>query len=201
LLGAFGLAAYYLTLSLGIADALLLTRHRITEPYLRLTGWLLSLVGFSALAAMAASRFSPGPVIGSGGYLGAAVKGLLELNFASVGAYILVLSLILGGLLLCTDYVVLRALLWIVAIGARIFGRSTANVVTAYARRLTARRPISEADEEVPDADSVRILSRKTKNPPVDEGEKEEKKPQEDAVSDAAAPLRVRNPGSRDANR
>ena len=49
---------------------------------------------------MAMPQLSPGPVIGAGGYLGAAGRGLLEMNFATVGAYIFTISLILGGLLL-----------------------------------------------------------------------------------------------------
>ena len=51
-------------------------------------------------------RNSPGPVIGSGGYLGAIGRALLEMNFASVGAYLVAVSLLLVGILLTTDYAV-----------------------------------------------------------------------------------------------
>ena len=81
---------------------------------------------------MAAPRFSPGPVIGSGGYLGAAGRALLERNFASVGAYILMLSMILGGLLLCTDYLLVHVLAWIAGQPARGLGRGVFHVLAAY---------------------------------------------------------------------
>ena len=74
------------------------------EPALVPTGgWLLSLVGVTTLAAMATPGLSPGPVIGAGGYLGAMGRPAAN-AFASIGAYIITISLILGGLLLCTDY-------------------------------------------------------------------------------------------------
>ena len=71
-------------------------------------GWLISLAGLTTFVAMALPQLSPGPVIGAGGYLGAAGRGLLEMNFATVGAYILTVSLVLGGLLLSTDYLLVQ---------------------------------------------------------------------------------------------
>jgi len=50
------------------------------------------------------TTWSPGPVIGPGGYLGAAGRGLLEMHFAKAGAYLMTLSLLVGGLLLSTEY-------------------------------------------------------------------------------------------------
>ena len=210
LFNALGLGAYYLLISVGIADGLLLARHRIGEPYLRLTGWLISLVGFCTLVAMALPRCSPGPVIGPGGYLGAAFKGLLEMNFASVGAYILVLSLILGGLLLSTDYVVLRAMLWIVALVARIFGRSAASVVQAYASQLTGKQTRVAADDEaieaeedeedLEDAPPVRISCRQAEVTDDDSDDEEDEAliaQEEDAEEETPAavePLRIRKP-------
>ena len=67
-------------------------------------GWLLSLFGFTTLAALAVPGLSPGPVIGAGGYLGVTGRALLQTHFASVGSYILSASMLLGGLLLSTDY-------------------------------------------------------------------------------------------------
>ena len=75
LLWAFGLGAYYLLVSLAVLDAVLLLRKIVDQPWLRLGGWLLSLCGVCTLVAMALPGASPGPVIGSGGYLGAAGRG------------------------------------------------------------------------------------------------------------------------------
>jgi len=97
LFDALGLGAYYLLFSLVGLDAVLLARRTITQPALRTGGWLLSLTGVTTLAALAVPWLSPGPMIGSGGYLAAAGRGLLQMHFAAVGAYILALSLILGG--------------------------------------------------------------------------------------------------------
>src|SRR5262249_24452569 len=48
-----GLGAYYLVASLTVLSVVLLARRPITEPVLRLTGWLLSLAGWATFAAMA----------------------------------------------------------------------------------------------------------------------------------------------------
>ena len=113
---AVGLGAYFVLASLGFLTAVLLARHEITDPLLRLAGWLLALVGISTLAQLATPNLSPGPVIGAGGYLGAVGRGLLEMHFASVGAYILVVTSICVGLFLATDYVLLRMLAWTIAV-------------------------------------------------------------------------------------
>ena len=128
---ALGLAAYYAVFSLAAVDGVLLTRRTIQGLLLRTIGWLLSLLGVATLAAMALSAFSPGPTIGAGGYLGAAGRGWLEMHFASAGAYILVASAILGGLLLCTDYVLLR-------LAALLFGVPLVVTLRMVARRLPA---------------------------------------------------------------
>jgi S-DNA-T family DNA segregation ATPase FtsK/SpoIIIE len=112
LLEAIGLGAYFLVVSLAVLDAALLARRKVTEPILRLAGWLVALVGVTTLLAMSFSGASPGPVIGPGGYLGATGRALLEMNFAHTGSMILCISLIVAGLLLSTDYLLIRAGFW-----------------------------------------------------------------------------------------
>ncbi len=136
----FGFGAYYLLFSLAVVDSVLLFRRTISQPLLRMIGWLVSFIGFTTLIAMAFPQWSPGPVIGSGGYLGAAGRGLLEMHFANVGAYILVVSLILGGLLLSTDYVLLGILAWTVGLPAKGLGRGVVRVGKAYSGRMAKRR-------------------------------------------------------------
>ncbi len=108
LLTALGWGAYYLVLSLAVLDIQLLRRRDIDTPIIRLFGWLVSLIGMTAIVGTVAPGLSPGPVIGSGGYLGALGSGLLQAHFATAGSLILAASLVAGGLLLCTDYVLLR---------------------------------------------------------------------------------------------
>jgi DNA segregation ATPase FtsK/SpoIIIE, S-DNA-T family len=159
---AFGLGAYYLVLSLAVFDAVLLTRREVGQPLLRAAGWLLSLLGVTTFAALAAPSLSPGPVIGSGGYLGATGKALLRTQFASVGAYILTVTMILGGLLLCTDYALVRLLAWAAAKPTRGLGRGVLQVGAAYAQRLNSRRSDLDAFDAAKsdDAFAVRMSGR-----------------------------------------
>ena len=137
---AFGLGAYYLLVSLATFDAVLLLHRNVTQPWLRAGGWLLSMIGFTTLAALAAPSFSPGPVIGPGGYFGVSIKALLQTQFASVGAFILTISMVVGGLLLSTDYVLVRLLAWAVGRPSRKLGQGVLQVGTAYAQKLNGGR-------------------------------------------------------------
>ncbi len=129
---AIGVGAYYLVISLAVLDAALLMRRSVNDVWLRITGWLLSLVGFTSLVTLLTPQLSPGPVIGAGGYLGAAGGGLLELNFALLGAAILSVSLLLGGLMMCTDYLLLRAAERLLLRPLQGTLRGIAHVATAY---------------------------------------------------------------------
>ena len=44
-----GLGAFYLLLSLAVLNSLLLSRREVSQPVLRLVGWLISLVGITVL--------------------------------------------------------------------------------------------------------------------------------------------------------
>lgn len=131
LLEGFGLGAYYLVASLAIFDTLLLLRRPIGQLFARVFGWSCSMIGLTTLSALALGGLSPGPVIGPGGYLGATGRGLLEMHFATAGSYILTLTVTIGGLLLCTDYLLIR--LFAFAVG------TPAKAVTSL-RIMTARR-------------------------------------------------------------
>lgn len=108
LLTTLGFGAYYLVISLAIFDISLLRRRSIDVPAVRLFGWLVSLIGLTSLSAMLMPDISPGPMIGSGGYLGALGAALLESRFALFGGLVLTFSMVVGGLLICTDYTLLR---------------------------------------------------------------------------------------------
>jgi S-DNA-T family DNA segregation ATPase FtsK/SpoIIIE len=160
---ALGLGAYYLLVSLAVFDATLLIRHEINQPWLRTGGWLLSLLGVTSLAALAVPSLSPGPVIGAGGYLGATGRALLQTHFANVGAYILATSMFLGGLLLSTDYLLIRVLAWIVRKSTHGFGRGVMQVGTAYAQKLGNRR--SDLDNFAAEADDGQVAVRMSGRP------------------------------------
>ena len=136
LLEGLGWSAFYLLVSLAAVDARLLARRPIRDPLPRTIGWLLSLAGFTTLTALVLPRFSPGPAIGPGGYLGAAGRAFLEMHFARAGAYILTFSAIIAGLLLSTDYLLLHLFGRIVALPLR--RRQAAKAAAAVA---TTARP------------------------------------------------------------
>ncbi len=105
---SMGWGAYYMTVSLVVVAVLMLMRRQITTPSLRLCGWLISLAGLTSVLSLLPGGWLPSPAIGAGGYLGALGSGLLLGHFAAVGAGILSLTMLAGGLLLCTDYVILQ---------------------------------------------------------------------------------------------
>jgi S-DNA-T family DNA segregation ATPase FtsK/SpoIIIE len=158
---ALGVGAYYLILSLAVLDAVLLMRRKITQPWLRTCGWLLSLAGLTTLAAMTLPFLSPGPVIGPGGYLGAMGGYFLEMHFARVGAYIVALSLLLGGLLLSTDYVLIGIFVWLLSKPTKGFSRGVLQVGAAYAQKLgRGRSDLDDYEPDVLDKLPVRISGR-----------------------------------------
>ncbi|MBP90103.1 MAG: DNA translocase FtsK, partial [Planctomycetaceae bacterium] len=108
LFNSVGIAAYYLVFSLVVVDVLLLTRRQIDSPVMRTAGWVISIIGLTSITALVVPGFSLGPIVGPGGYLGALGQTLLESHFAFAGSLILAASLLLGGLMLCTDYALLR---------------------------------------------------------------------------------------------
>jgi S-DNA-T family DNA segregation ATPase FtsK/SpoIIIE len=136
----FGFGAYFLALSLGAAAFLLLVHRRLDQAWLRGFGWIVSLVGLTSLLAMAVPWLSPGPVIGAGGYIGAAGKAILQARLADAGAYLVVISVLACGLLLVSDYLVVRASTYVVGVPARFALRGLSS----------ARRALKKADRFKP---------------------------------------------------
>lgn len=183
---AFGLGAYYILVSLAVLDAVLLTRKDTGSLWLRAGGWLVSMLGITTFAALAMPSLSPGPVIGAGGYLGATGKALLQMQFASVGAYIFTISMIAGGLLLSTDYALVHLFAWALGTPTRGFGRGVLQVGAAYAQKLNKRR--SDLDDvDFDDADSGRMAIRMSGRPVEEEKEEVEAKPEEVQKTETAA--------------
>ncbi|MCE9604140.1 MAG: DNA translocase FtsK [Planctomycetia bacterium] len=135
LLEGLGLGAYYIALSLGVLAAVLLQGKRVEQPWVRAGGWSLSLLGFATVVQLLAPGMSPGPIIGSGGYVGAMGRAFLEAHFALTGSLILLLGVVSGGLLLCTDYVLLRISAAIFGAPVRQMSRGLAKGADALAER------------------------------------------------------------------
>jgi len=105
-----GIGAYMLALLLPLAGVVCLRQQPWASPLGRSIGWTMV---FAALCAMP-DRFGwhaslPVP-IGGGGYLGKLMNLWMDHNLAHAGGTILVLCLFIVGLLLSTEYAVLRYL-------------------------------------------------------------------------------------------
>ena len=178
LLNGLGLGAYYLVLSLGVLDFALLRRRMIDAPIVRSIGWLMSLVAITTLMSMLVPSWSPGPVVGSGGYLGALGRGWLELHFATFGGFILTLSLLVGGLLLCTDYWLVRAFMFAVRMVMFVVTRNRKHVEFAGAKdakNAQDAKPSKHLKPIVDDLTSMddedEVVSIKIRGKPVAEDE------------------------------
>ncbi|HVU88746.1 MAG TPA: DNA translocase FtsK [Pirellulales bacterium] len=218
LLETLGLGAYYLSISLGAVAFLLLARRPLDAAWMRGMGWLISLAGLTTLLAMAVPWLSPGPVAGSGGYLGAVGRTVLQTHLATAGAYVVVLSVLLCGLLLCSDYLVFRASALVLGVPARAAGRGLSRVRGAMAQSSSESKPaaprtdLDDAEAETRDLAVVKIRGKAidklaapeaaaeedevvaddaaAEQPETDEAEGEEEEP-------AAGALRIKPPVKR----
>lgn len=151
LLESVGIGAYYLVASLASVAIVLLWQGGIDQPVLRAVGWAASLLAISTLATMAFPNTTPGPVIGAGGYLGAMGHAVLESNFASAGAYILAFTVLLAGMLLCTDYLLLKfAALTAVASGKGVMSLGHLGPSPSLRRKA---RPETDLEDEFAEDD------------------------------------------------
>ncbi len=142
-----GVGAYYVVGSLSVLSVVLLMRRGIDQPIVRAVGWALSLLALSTLSNMVMPAGSPGPEIGPGGFLGAMGSALLESHFATIGAYILSLSVLLAGWLLCTDYFLFRvAAVTTVASGR---GIATLGQVGQSLKAANKKRPATDVENGI----------------------------------------------------
>ncbi|HEY2841456.1 MAG TPA: DNA translocase FtsK 4TM domain-containing protein [Pirellulales bacterium] len=155
LLEGLGLGAYFLAGSVALVAYVLIVHRNVDQPWLRGFGWVLAILGLTTLVAMAAPGWSPGPVIGSGGYVGATGRALLETHLASVGAYLVVASALIGGLLLASDYLLVRVGAVVVGTPVKGLGRGL-----AVASRAALAKRAQPADSFVAtDLENVEIAT------------------------------------------
>jgi len=150
LFAAVGFGAWYLIGSLVVVGLLLLGRRELNQPVLRGVGWTISLLAIATLLTIALPRSTPGPEVGAGGYLGAMGFALLESNFATAGGFILALSVLVAGLLLCTDYLLLKlAAKTTVVSGAGLMqlGRAGQRVASAGLKRRATDLDVAVTDK------------------------------------------------------
>lgn len=105
-----GLSAYILVLGLAAWDVRLLARRPYPDPYLRAIGFALILVSLSIGFRTVNIGLGGGPMVGSGGYLGAWGFLLLERSLSYGGTLIVVATGITAGLLLTSEALIMRLL-------------------------------------------------------------------------------------------
>ncbi len=182
-----GIGAYYLAGSLAVLTFFLLRRREIDQPIIRTLGWAISVVGLTTLAAIALPNWTPGPIVGAGGYVGAMGRSFLESHFAVAGAYIFTVSVLLAGLLLSTDYFLFRA----AAVTTAVTGRSLLHVghfghVVRKVARVKTDLERAEIDDEEDDYDEEESEY---------EEDDEEDAEIEESEDEAARKIKVRTPG------
>jgi DNA segregation ATPase FtsK/SpoIIIE, S-DNA-T family len=189
---SLGIGAYYLAGSLGVLTFFLLRRREIDQPIIRILGWVISVAGLTTLAALAVPNWTPGPVVGAGGYIGAMGRSVLESHFAVAGTYIVAVSVLLAGLLLSTDYFLFRA----AAVTTTLTGRSLLHVGHfGHVVRRTARVQTDlEGDEELEEEGEEEEDAEEDEEDEADEEEVDAEDDEEAGAADDRE-IKVRTPG------
>ena len=144
LLTTVGIGGYLIVLFVAWQGVRSWTGRSSDAPRMQLLGCILLVAGLASLAALVAPAWSPGPVIGAGGYLGALISTALRLHFAWLGAVIVALSIFAAGLLLAVDETVYQPVAAALA------------PLLALLRRSTERLRSTDADGAATTADPAR---------------------------------------------
>ena len=123
LLTSLGAGAFYLLASLFVLVYFLFRGGHIDSPVMRGVGWGISLAGVCGLCTTLVRHWSPGPVIGPGGYLGKLGHVFLDAHFATTGGVILAGCFTIAGIMLCTDYTIFKLIAKVSALFAILFYR------------------------------------------------------------------------------
>jgi S-DNA-T family DNA segregation ATPase FtsK/SpoIIIE len=196
----FGWGAYFLVVSLLGFDLWLLARRPLDDLLLRASGWVMTLLAVTTLLALVGPGVSPGPLIGPGGYLGAAGRAWLEINFATAGAFILSASVLVAGLILCTDYLFI-----LLAYGAaRLPVKATAIAASKITNRTPALAKTKSTDVDnvaIPGAGepAVVIRGKRIENAATEKAAADDEA-EEDETETAAAPVVKSSSNSKGAN-
>lgn len=108
LYSALGYVALYVVGCLALLCYWLLTGAYHEYLFGRGLGWLISLAGLATLATLLLPNATPGPLTGSGGYVGMMLADGLLAQFNGPGSLVLALGATLIGLLMWTDYALLN---------------------------------------------------------------------------------------------
>jgi len=141
----WGLGAYFLFASMVLLDFRLFCRTILTDPLLRVIGILLMLTAVSVGIQHVWPHVGGGPLVGSGGYVGAYGVYFLEPHLSETGFAILAGAVFVSGMLLATDALLFRILRGVALVPVRVL--IGACVVLTLPLRLLRRRRKPSVDE------------------------------------------------------
>ena len=113
LVNTLGIGAYFLVIGLIAMEIALFKRQSIPAPWLKTTGWTLSLLALTTFSTMTLPDRLFSPLIGPGGYLGALGNGILGTQMGLTGSLIITVTLFLTGMMMWTEYLVFLSLIHI----------------------------------------------------------------------------------------
>lgn len=125
LIQAFGIGSLLVAAGLSVLAFWLFRIQTNYVPPSRQLGWMLVIVGTTTLFALLNIPTPYAPMIGPGGYIGAITSTWLHEHLALLGAAILTLSVLMAGILLSSDYVLLRAAGRLIQSGTAIAASAT----------------------------------------------------------------------------
>ncbi|MAT15097.1 MAG: DNA translocase FtsK [Planctomyces sp.] len=103
LLTGLGYGAFYIVLILISTDFRLFSREEHTDSLGRLLGRVITLGALCVALSLYLPEKTPGPVVGSGGYLGAWGKTIAQKEFQPHGIIILLITCLVAGEMLASD--------------------------------------------------------------------------------------------------
>ncbi len=108
LMQATGVGSYLVAMLLCLSGVVMLRQQPWASPMGRSIGWTLILVAVCCIPTRFGITLSIPVPIGGGGYLGALCNIWMDRHLAQLGSCILVVSVFVGGLLLSTEYALVR---------------------------------------------------------------------------------------------
>ena len=109
LFSVLGVGVYLLIAGLIALEIALFQRSEVPSPWIKIFGWGIAMVCLCSLASTTLPGNIVGPLIGSGGYIGALGSGLVGSNIGTAGTLILFTAAGIAGMMMWTEYLVFRA--------------------------------------------------------------------------------------------
>ncbi len=148
LVQSFGIGSLLVAAGLTVLSIWMFRVQTNFVPPVRQVGWVLVIIGTTTLFALMGLHTPFSPTIGPGGYIGAITSTWLHDHFALTGASIMTMALLIAGLLLSTDYLVVRSVGWVLLGGSALASTAAKARVSLPAPGL-GRKKTSDVDQGV----------------------------------------------------